>query len=445
MANGRVIVKLADRSFDLKDLLVALFSSLRPAIVQYVGEEMARVVISIPNDLSQEARALLKEACDDAGLTVAQLCLESDAIIRAYRLDEQQIDSVLVVDVGATHAGLTLARRTNNVFEVVASRWYDSLSASEIDAKVVDLTLQELAAQAKEDHTDDAASRIKLLEAVEKARIDIRRNATVELKVSLPAPGGASNVGIERTIKLSRSRIYQVTEEVVQKLCVRVQEMLKEAGVHPRALGATVLAGSAGLYPPLIQALSSLTSKDPLASIPPPHAFALGLARQGAAIERAESASQPDRLAAAIGIELPGGRFRPLIRGGEPLPVTLKRKHATTRDDQTEIELSFYQGEADLVRACTPLGKVAISGVPRGDRGAHSIDVHIEIDMDQVVNIVLTEPSSSTSVRMLSATQRTPDGRRAEVQQQQKAIREKNEAATKQPPKKGFLSKLLGR
>jgi molecular chaperone DnaK len=445
IVDGRVVVKLADRTFELKEILIALFASLKPPIVQHTGEERVRAVISIPNELSPEARALLKEAVEAAEIIVAQLCMESDAIIRAYRLDEQQIDTVLVVDVGATHAGITLARRGKEGFAVVATRWFDSLSAGDIDAKVVDLTLHELNAQANEDHRADLASRIKLAEAVERARVDIRRTATVELKVSLPAPGGASNVGIERTIKLSRSRIYQVTEDVVQKLCVKIQEMLREAGIHPRALGATVLAGSAGLYPPLVQALASLTSKDPLASIPPPHAFVLGLARQGGALERAENASRPDCLAGAIGIELPGGRFLQLVRAGEALPVKLKRSHPTTRDNQTELELNFYQGEGELVRSCTKIGHLALSGVPKAPKGAVSVDMQIEIDKDQVVTVTLSEEKTGMRAKMIQATARTPDSRRADVQQKQQALREANDLTAKPPPKKGFFSKLLGR
>jgi molecular chaperone DnaK (HSP70) len=150
-----------------------------------------------------------------------------------------------MVDAGATHVGLTLARRgRDGRLAVAASKWIEGLSAAELDARVVDLTLHELASQAKEDHRADPAARIRLLDAVERARIDLKRSTVVELKVSLPAPGGASNVGFERSIKLPRSRIYQVTEELVGQICGRVQDLLKESGLHPHALDALVLAGS---------------------------------------------------------------------------------------------------------------------------------------------------------------------------------------------------------
>jgi molecular chaperone DnaK len=443
--DGKVMVQLSEQSFELKDLLIELLSSLKPAIVQHVGSDNFRVVISIPHDLDEAARALLKDACREAKLDLASLYTEPEAIVRAYALDEQSIETALIVDVGATHTGIALLKRGSEGLSVSGTRWIESLSAREIDATVVDLTLQEMNAQSNEDHRADPASRMKLLEAVERARIDIRRNATVELKVSLPAPGGASNVGVERTIKLPRNRIYQVTEEVVKQICLKIQELLRENGLHPRQLGAIVVAGSAGFFPPLVQALSSLTGgKDPLTAIQPQLVFVTGLAKSGRQLEGKESVTPPDRLAQSIGIELPGGRFRPLIRGGEQLPISLKRKHATTRDNQTEIELSFHQGEGELVRSCKPLGHLTLHGVPKGPRGTVQVDLMIDVDLDQIATITMLEPATQNRTRIQVATLRTPPEKRAQISSPT-VVNDTGDLAQKNAPKKGLLSRLLGR
>jgi molecular chaperone DnaK len=439
--NGKVFVRLGERAFSLHDLLVELFSAVRAMITAQVGDEPLRAIVSVPSDLDPEARTLLKEASRDAKVTISKLISEPEALIRAYKLEDQPIDTMLMVDVGVTHVGLAVARRGRDGFAIVGSRWIEQLSATEIDSRVVELTLAELQAQAKEDHTQDPAARLKLLEAVERARQDVRGEPTIELKVTLPAPGGASNVGVERSIKLSRSRIYQVTEEPIREITNRVQELLREVGIHPRALGAVVLAGSAGSYAPLVQALQALTTKEPLTSVPPAHAFVLGLARSGAAVERSESSKRPDVLAESIGIELPGERFKPLIKAGERLPIRLTRKHATTRDNQTEIELQIYQGEAETTKSCTHLGTVVLKGVPKAPKGVQ-VDLQIEIDIDQVATVSMSEPGGAKT-RVMLATKQTPDQRRAAVAAQRAAL----EAAEKDKPQKkgGLLSRLLGR
>lgn len=440
--NGKVFVDLGVRSVDLHEILVAFFSSIRSMLAAHFGSDNIRALISIPNDLDPEARTLLKEATKEAKLPNVKLYSEVEAVIRAYNLEAQPIETMLMVDVGATHVGLAVARRGRDGFAVVGSRWIDELSASELDARVVDLTLNELNQQAKEDHRSDLGVRIRLLEAVEKARTDIRRNATVELKASLPAPGGASNVGVERSIKLSRGRIYQVTEDSVRQICLKIQELLRDVGVHPRALGAIVLAGSAGLYPPLVQAISSLTTKEPLTSVPSAHVFALGLARGGAAMEKPEAAAlRPDALSSSIGIQLPGGRFMPLLKMGEQLPAKLRRRHSTTRDNQTEIELEIYQGEGELVRTCTKLGTIVLHNVPKGPRGAVNVELAMEVDMDEVITVTLSEPSSGNKTQVVLPGKKTPAQRRAVVAAQQSAQEGKKEA----PKRGGLLSRLLGR
>jgi uncharacterized protein (TIGR02266 family) len=440
--NGKVFIDLGVRSVDLHEILVAFFTSIKSSITAHFGHDNIRALISIPNDLDPEARTLLKDATKEAKLPNVKLYSEVEAVIRAYNLEAQPIETMLMVDVGATHVGIAVARRGRDGFAVVGSRWIDELSASELDSRVVDLTLNELNQQAKEDHRSDLGVRIRLLEAVEKARIDIRRNATIELKASLPAPGGASNVGVERSIKLSRGRIYQVTEESVRQICLKIQELLRDVGVHPRALGAIVLAGSAGLYPPLVQAISSLTTKEPLTSIPSAHVFALGLARGGVALEKPEAAvSRPDALSSSIGIQLPGGRFMPLLKAGEQLPAKLRRRHSTTRDNQTEIELEIYQGEGELVRTCSHLGSITLHQVPKQPRGAVNVELGIEVDMDEVVTVTLSEASSGSRAQVVLAGKKTPAQRRAVVAAQQHAQEGKKEA----PKRGGLLSRLLGR
>ncbi len=435
---GRVLLKLGDRTFDFHHLLVTFFEALRSAITHRLGHGRFRVVISVPSDLDPEARTMLKAACKDAQLDIARIESESTAMLRAYNLEERLVNSVLLLDVGATHVGISIARRARDGFSVLAAQWDDNVSASELDARVVDLTLEELASKADEDHRNDPAARQALLDAVERARMDIHRASNVELKVTLPAPGGAQGVVVERTIKLPRSRIYQVTEEVVASICWKVQELLKEVDMDPRDVGAVVMAGSGGTFPPLVQGIQNLTTREPLLSVPPAHVFTLGLALAGQHMARQESATRPDTLNASIGIELPGGRFRALVATGSKLPARLQRRQPTTRDNQSELDFRFFQGDGEFVRSCTSLGTATIRDLPKGLRGEVSVSLELQVDRDGVVTISLSEPNSGVTSKTVLPTSQTPGARKKEIAAQPKM----------QPPspkKKGFFSRLFGR
>ena len=433
-------LQLGEHVVSLVDILVAQLSYLRKAIVDHLGTEAFGVALLVPDQLDPTARRILQNACRQARLDVSRLVPESEAVLRAYNLEERRVSSVLIVDVGMTHVGISVATRGDGGFTIAASKWDSEMSARTLDERVVQLTLDELAEQTGEDHRADHAARIRLEEAVEHARLDIRRAASVELKVTLPAPGGASGVVVERSIQLPRSRIYQVTEDVVRDICLRVQETAKRAGIDPRTIDCTVLAGSGGTFPPLVEAIASLTQQEPLQAIPPAQVFAHGLARSGAALERAESASQPDTLNASIGFELPGGRFRPLIQAGSKLPVSLSKSYPTMKDGQSELELKFYQGDAEFTRTCTFLGSVTLSGLPRGLRGDVRIDLDVSVAADGVLTVAMSEKSNNVHERITVGTAQTPTERRRAV------------AASRPPPKPeapaktgGFFSKLFGR
>ncbi|MEQ9498511.1 MAG: TIGR02266 family protein [Deltaproteobacteria bacterium] len=438
--DGEVKLRLGDHVVDLQDVLVTYFTFLRDAIKQHLGTDTFSVAMLVPDRLDPSARKMLEAACKTSRLDVAQFVEESQAMLSAYNLRERPMKSVLLIDVGMTHVGIQVAKRNAEKFDIVASRWDDKLSAGAFDDRVVQLTLDELEAQAGEDHQADRAARLRLKEAVEHARMDIRRAASVELKVTLPAPGGASGVVVERSIKLPRSRIYQVTEDVVLEICVAVQEVLRDAGIDPRNLDATVLAGSGGTFPPLIEALTNLTQQEPMHSIPPAHVFAMGLAKSSAGIERAEVAGQANTLSASIGFGLPGGRFRPILQAGSKLPITIAKSYPTTKDGQTDVELKFYQGDAEFVRTCTYLGELTLTGLPRAIRGEVRIDLELSVAADGILSIRLGEKTNGVQNRLQVATAQTPQERR-------RALAARKPAVAQEPPQKtgGFFKRLFGR
>jgi uncharacterized protein (TIGR02266 family) len=444
---GRWTVLLGERRHELDRLLTVFFAGIREAIHQELGHERFRVVLSVPLDLEPEARQRLLAACVEARLQVARLETEPDAMLRAYNLEEHGVDSALLVDVGATHAAVTVVRRAREGFAVVASAWENELSAGTLDGRVADLALDELARQAGEDHRADPAARLRLQEAAELARLDIRRAATLELKATLPAPGGASGVGLERTLRLPRSRVYQLTEDLVAALAARARDLLRDSGIAPRSIGAIVVAGSAGQYPPLLEALTELTHREPLIAVPPSHVLALGLARSGAAEERAEASRRPDALVASIGMELTGGRFRALLPAGTRLPTTLERTYPTTRDNQTEIELRFFQGDAEFVRSCAALGPVALRGLSRADKGEVKIALALSVAADGVVTIRLSEPRSGLVAELITATQQTPEERRRQLGTSRgpTSSPRREVPSGSPPPKRGLFERLFGK
>ena len=245
---------------------------------------------------------------------------------------------------------------------------------------------------------------------------------------------------MERNVRLPRRLIEEETRELVAEICRQVHTLLRDNGVEPHAVGALVLAGNAGAFPPLVESIGQLIGREPLTSVPPVQAILLGLARGSLALERHETASQPDALTASVGLELPGGRFRPLIHGGTQLPATLTRQFPTTRAGQTEVAFQIYQGDGEVVRLCTRLGVLKVDGLPKRPRGALNVDLRMKLDRDGVLRASLTEPISGQAGHIEVATQQASLETRRAV-----SSRNPGTSSDRAPSeKKGFFRRWFG-
>jgi molecular chaperone DnaK len=440
--SGQLMVALGDVDIALKELLRAFFEALANATAE-LGAGAMRAVLAAPLGLDPAADEMLAEAARAAGFESVRVIPEPLAMVHAYRLDAQPIDSVLTVDLGSSHVGLALVRRGKDGFSVVAQKRDGTISAGELDTRVVDLVLEELLKQEQEDRRADNGVRLRVIEAVERARTQIRRDQmALDIRVPLSAPNAPGPV-VEKMVKLPRSRIYQSAEPVIERLMVAIRELFQTANVHPKSVGAVIVAGSAGSFPPLVQALQTMAQKDPLTTLPATEVVARGLAAAGIEDTSAQSAAgakgATDTLDSAIGIGLPGGRFRPLIPQGAKLPVKLSRKHATTRDGQTEIELSVYQGGGEFVQGCTHLGTLQLTGIPKAPRGDVQVDFDIELSTEGVVTVTLSEESSGKKVRFRAGTLQTPAEKRP------RGGVEDLSDPTKAKQKVGLFGRLLGK
>jgi molecular chaperone DnaK len=435
--DGRPVATVGGTTFATGDLLYAFFRRMEPSLTALLGQA-PRVVMSVPHELSDAARELVADAARHAGLAVEVLVPEPLAILRAYRAAVQGMETVMTVDLGATHLGIAVARRGRDDFFVVESRWKAEVSAESIDAAVAELGMAELGWR---EHEVPLATRMELLRGAEQARTDLRRDPHVELPVTLAdGPGEPARVHV---LSIPRSRVYQATQTVTDQVIVAARAALATAGVHPKALGAVILSGSGGVYPPLVGALTTMMGREPLQTVPAAEAVLVGLAELAADRSQTGRAAKPDTLTAAIGIGLPGGRFRALVPAGTKLPTQLTRRQPTVRDAQTEVELTLYQGKSDVVNECEHLGTVAIRDLPRAARGQISVDVEVFVDADAVMAITLSEAYTGKRVQLTVATQQTASQRRAQLAQRPSLTDLSDPSRAR--GKKGFFNRLFGR
>jgi len=427
--DGRLMIRLTGQVLEVTEVLRVFFTPFGRAM----GKERHRAAVAVPAPLSPEADAMLFKSAKAAGLQASETVPFGAAAARAFALDQLQLESAVVVDVGAAHLTVAVLRRARDGLRTSLVRNTTTLSVLDLDRPLLALAIEEM----KRAHPTvdvDAAIERQLHAGLERLRNEIRREAWVEMRVK--APEG------DVVLRMPRPKVLNVTEQVVSKIAQAVREVLGEGGVHPRALGAMVLVGPGASFAPIAQALTALTTLEPQGGLDPDEIVLLGMARGAEARASLERTTRADMMENDIGIGLPGGRFHALITAGTRLPTKLNRKHATTRDNQTELDLALFEGRGDNVVKCTPLANAVLAGLPKGARGQINVDVEIELDADAVLSIELTEPKSGLSKKLVMPTSQTPLARRKELEARPK---EPDKTSIPPPRSKSILGRLFGK
>ncbi|MEL6187036.1 MAG: Hsp70 family protein, partial [Myxococcota bacterium] len=398
---------------------------------EHLGHDHVRLIVSVPAQTEDAALAALRGALREAEVEAFRLEPDPQVVFRAYSLEDRSVDTALCVDVEPQALTLTLAQKSPHGLRSVEVHRSPLSSARAFDQRVAELGLEALAADGGPDLRGEAEALASVRTAVENARPDFRRNPTVDVRAELPHPNGERS---EHTIHISRSDVEEGSEDLVASVCREVQTLLQRHELSPADVDAVVCAGSTGRYPHLVTALGGLVGAEPLNSYPANQVKLYGLLKEARALERrARNVVAPGTLVASIGVELPGGRFRPLVHAGTELPTSLERSLPPPRDGGSDVELVLYQGEGELARLCTHLGHLRLDRLPR--RAPPALQLQLDVDADGVLTAQMRETQSRRNARLRVATQQTSAERR-------RALAPTPTSAAE--PRKGLLSRWFG-
>ena len=411
-ANGRDLVRLGDWRIEALDVLTALFQSLKACASQHFSHPHFELVISVSSSLGQKALTLLKNAAQAAQFEAVRLEPIPLALIRAHRLEQEPLNAVITVDIGHSNTSVALVRRQSLEIRVIEARNIPDCSLRAVNTAIAETALDAIAQMTGSEDKSEGRIRRRALRAIEALRPEIRWASDLELRFSVAQTEDAPN----QVVRVARRQIDESVGPIVLTVSKALQNLLNTHNLPLSAVEAIVIGGVGGFFPPLSTALGSLIGRPPHMSVRPAPAMLLGLIRSAEQHAARPPQHKPPELAASIGLELPGGRFRPVLQAGIKLPVHLVRQFPTARDRQTEVDFRFYQGEGEFVRQCTPLGILRLQGLPKRPKGALTVELDLAVDNDGVLRATLHEPTSGRIGNLETATAQTPSERRNGLQ-----------------------------
>jgi molecular chaperone DnaK len=385
-ANGDVRVEVLGKQYSAPEISAMILQKLKQAAEEYLGSKVSKAVITVPAYFNDSQRQATKDAGQIAGLEVERIINEPTAAALAYGLDKKTNETIAVYDFGGGTFDISILEVGDNVVEVKATNGDTHLGGDNIDQRLIEWLVEEFKRDQGIDLSKDQMVVQRLKESAEKAKIEL--SSAMETEINLPFITADASGPKHMHIKLTRSRLEQMVEDVIQRSAGPCKQALADAKVSPGDIDEVVLVGGQTRMPRVQQLVKELFGKEPHKGVNPDEVVAIGAAIQGGVLAGdVKDVLLLDVTPLSLGIETLGGVMTKLIERNTTIPTRKSETFSTAADNQTSVEIHVLQGEREMARDTRTLGKFHLVGIPPAPRGVPQIEVTFDIDANGIVSV----------------------------------------------------------
>jgi molecular chaperone DnaK len=384
--NGDVRVEVGGKQYSAPEISAMILQKLKQAAEEYLGAKVTKAVITVPAYFNDSQRQATKDAGKIAGLEVERIINEPTAAALAYGLDKKTNEMIAVYDFGGGTFDISILEVGDNVVEVKATNGDTHLGGDNIDQRVIDWLVEEFKKDQGIDLSKDQMVMQRLKEAAEKAKIEL--SSAMETDINLPFITADATGPKHMNLKLTRSKLEQLIEDIIQKSVVPCKKAMADAKVTAKDIDEVVLVGGQTRMPRIQQVVKELFGKEPHKGVNPDEVVAIGAAIQGGVLAGdVKDVLLLDVTPLSLGIETLGGVMTKLIERNTTIPTRKSEIFSTAADNQTSVEIHALQGEREMARDNRTLGKFHLVGIPPAPRGVPQIEVTFDIDANGIVSV----------------------------------------------------------
>jgi len=389
--NGDAWVTVRGESMAPPQVSAQVLKKMKKTAEDYLGEQVTEAVVTVPAYFNDSQRQATKDAGKIAGLDVKRIINEPTAAALAYGMDKKSGDSTIAVyDLGGGTFDISIIEIAEtdgeHSFEVLSTNGDTFLGGEDFDLRLIDYLADQFKKDSGMDLHSDPLALQRLKEAAEKAKIELSSAQSTE--VNLPYITADASGPKHLVVKLTRSKLESLVEDLVERTIEPLKVALKDAGLSASDINDVILVGGQTRMPMVSKKVAEFFGKEARRDVNPDEAVAMGASIQAAVLAGdVTDVLLLDVTPLSLGIETLGGVASPLIDKNTTTPCNKKQTFSTAEDNQTAVTIHVVQGERKQAAQNKSLGRFDLTDIPPAPRGMPQIEVSFDLNADGILNV----------------------------------------------------------
>ena len=378
--------KVHGKEYTPQQISAYILQKIKTDAEAFLGEKISKAVVTVPAYFNDNQRTATKDAGKIAGLDVVRLVNEPTAAAMAYGLGKSGKHKILVFDLGGGTLDVTIMDLNDGVYNVLSTSGDTQLGGSDMDKAIVEYITNRFKQQEGVDLSKDKMAFQRVLEAAEKAKIELSKVG--ETEINLPYVTVDSNGPKHLLMKITRVDLEKIVGPFVDKCKKPIQQALKDAKLTKSDIDKIILVGGPTRMPIVQRLVENELGKVPEKTVDPMECVATGAGIQGAVLAgEISDIVLLDVTPLTLGIETLGSVSTPLIERNTTIPVKKHKIFSTAADMQTAVTIHVLQGERAMAQDNVSLGMFNLPGIPPAPRGVPQIDVTFDLDANGILTV----------------------------------------------------------